>query len=216
MIAAPRPGSLVSRASRAHPAFAAGTDTLEEIHKRGEGCAGAATSRAASPYAFEDPADHSRVIGFEVDIVDGLARRLGVTARFHHCSWSNLVPSLERGDFDIIANGLEDMPARRDAAAVAPVLRVAETQRSNAALRTDRSEALSGKRVGTLSQTYAHRLLGIARSISCSTKAEPNRISTSRPVASTRCCSTTSWPIASAAESRRSNACPAMSPAAPT
>jgi len=38
------------------------------------------------------------VIGFEVDIMDGVARRLGVTARFHHCSWSNLVPSLERGD----------------------------------------------------------------------------------------------------------------------
>ena len=28
--------------------------------------------------------------------------------------WSNLVPSLERGDFDVIINGLEDTPALRE------------------------------------------------------------------------------------------------------
>jgi polar amino acid transport system substrate-binding protein len=142
-----------------HTAFAAGADTLDEIRTRGELRWGGDV-QGGEPYAFEDPRDPSTIIGFEVDIVDGLARRLGVTARFHHTSWSNLVPSLERGDFDIIANGLEDMPARRDTLLLSrPYFVYAETLavRRGSAYRS--LEALTGKRVGTLSQTYAHELL---------------------------------------------------------
>jgi polar amino acid transport system substrate-binding protein len=140
-------------------AFAAQADTLDEIRRRGELRWGG-DIQGGEPYAFEDPADRNHVIGFEVDIVDGIARRLGVTARFHHCSWSNLVPSLERGDFDIIANGLEDMPARRDTLRLSrPYFVYAETLaiRRGGAYRS--LDALAGKRVGTLSQTYAHELL---------------------------------------------------------
>jgi len=36
-----------------------------------------------------------------------------VRERFVHNDWSNLVPSLERGDFDLIVNGLEDTQALR-------------------------------------------------------------------------------------------------------
>ena len=138
---------------------AAHADTLDDVRKRGELRWGGDV-QGGEPYAFEDPKDPSHVIGFEVDIMDGVARRLGVIARFHHCSWSNLVPSLERGDFDVIANGLEDTPARRDTLRLSrPYFVYAETLavRRGGAFRS--LDALAGKRVGTLSQTYAHDLL---------------------------------------------------------
>jgi polar amino acid transport system substrate-binding protein len=146
------------------PAFAmvghgAAADTLAEVRARGELRWGG-DIQGGEPYAFEDPTDHTRVIGFEVDIIDGVARRLGVTARFRHCSWSNLVPSLERGDFDIIANGLEDTPARRDTLRLSrPYFIYAETLAVWRGSPYRSLDALRGKRVGTLNQTYAHDLL---------------------------------------------------------
>jgi polar amino acid transport system substrate-binding protein len=138
---------------------AAHADTLDDVRKRGELRWGG-DIQGGEPYAFEDPADHSHVIGFEVDIIDALARRLGVTARFHHCSWSNLVPSLERDDFDIIANGLEDTPAHRDMLLLSrPYFVYAETLavRRGSAYRS--LDDLAGKRIGTVNQTYAQELL---------------------------------------------------------
>jgi polar amino acid transport system substrate-binding protein len=68
--------------------------------------------QGGEPYAFQDPDDGSRLAGFEVEIADALARRLGVTARFVQNDWQMLVPALERGDCDIVMNGLEVTPAR--------------------------------------------------------------------------------------------------------
>ena len=71
--------------------------TLERIQKRGVITWGA-DIQGGEPYLWEDPADPSKIVGFEVDIMEALARRLGVKQRFVQHNWSNLVPSLERGD----------------------------------------------------------------------------------------------------------------------
>jgi len=134
-------------------------DTLADVRRRGELRWGGDV-QGGEPYAFEDPANPSHVIGFEVDIVDALARRLGVNARFTHCTWSNLVPSLERGDFDMIANGLEDTPVRRDTLRLSrPYFVYAETLAVRRGSPYRSLDALAGKRVGTLNQTFAHDLL---------------------------------------------------------
>src|SRR5438067_10283103 len=69
--------------------------------------------QGGEPYVFRDPRNPDKLVGFEVDLVRALAAKLGVRERFFQNDWSNLVPSLERGDFDIIVNGLEDTPALR-------------------------------------------------------------------------------------------------------
>src|SRR6267378_1735329 len=69
--------------------------------------------QGGEPYVFRDPRDPEKLVGFEVDLVRALAPSLGVRERFVHNDWSNLVPSLERGDFDLIVNGLEDTQALR-------------------------------------------------------------------------------------------------------
>ncbi|HSD88826.1 MAG TPA: ABC transporter substrate-binding protein/permease [Kofleriaceae bacterium] len=133
--------------------------TLDAIKKRGELTWGA-DLQGGEPYLYEDPAHPQRIIGFEVDIANELARRLGVKATFVQYNWSNLVPSLERGDFDIALNGLEATAERKERILLSdPYFTYAETL----AVRTDspyKSLAdLKGKRVGTLNQTYAHDLL---------------------------------------------------------
>src|SRR5262245_43894811 len=87
-------------------------DELAELRGRGELTWGG-DLQGGAPYVYEDP-DGNGIRGFEVDIAAALARRLGVRARFVQHDWSNLIPALERGDFDIALNGLEDTPARRE------------------------------------------------------------------------------------------------------
>ena len=92
--------------------------TLAAIRQRGEITWGGDV-QGGEPYVYEDPDHSDHVIGFEVDVMDAVARRLGVRARMVQYAWSNLVPSLERGDFDVIANGLEATAERRERAAAA-------------------------------------------------------------------------------------------------
>jgi polar amino acid transport system substrate-binding protein len=116
--------------------------------------------QGGEPYVFRDPRDPKKLVGFEVDLMHALAPRLGTREKFVQNDWSNLVPSLERGDFDLIVNGLEDTEALRRrillsrpyfAFAEQLVVRRGSTQRS--------LEALSGHRVGTLASSLAHQIL---------------------------------------------------------
>lgn len=116
--------------------------------------------QGGEPYVYESPREPGAIVGFEVDIAEALARELGVRAKFHQNDWSNLVPSLERGDFDIALNGLEDTKARRARLRLSrPYFVYGETLavRAGSALHT--LPELSGRRVGTLNQTVAQDLL---------------------------------------------------------
>ncbi|HMG55741.1 MAG TPA: ABC transporter substrate-binding protein/permease, partial [Kofleriaceae bacterium] len=133
--------------------------TLAAIRQRGEITWGGDV-QGGEPYVYEDPGHPDRIIGFEVDVMAGVARRLGVRSRMVQYGWSNLVPSLERGDFDVIANGLEATDERRERILLsAPYFVYAETL----TVRTDSDVRsvfdLAGKRVGTLNQTYAYDIL---------------------------------------------------------
>src|SRR2546428_1215749 len=116
--------------------------------------------RGGEPYVFRDPRDPSRLVGFEKELADLLGARLGRKPVFVHNDWSNLVPSLERGDFDVIINGLEDTPALRERILLSrPYFAFAEqlVVRRGSTLRS--LEALSGHRVGTLASSLAHQIL---------------------------------------------------------
>jgi polar amino acid transport system substrate-binding protein len=60
-----------------------------------------------APFAFLDPSDPARVIGFEVDIMEEIARRLGRTLELHRADWLALHDSLEAGRCDVLMNGFE-------------------------------------------------------------------------------------------------------------
>jgi polar amino acid transport system substrate-binding protein len=67
----------------------------------------AADAEGGAPYTFPDPRNPAKIIGFEVDLADALAARMGRKARFVQNQWDGLVPGLERGEYDVVINGLE-------------------------------------------------------------------------------------------------------------
>jgi polar amino acid transport system substrate-binding protein len=116
--------------------------------------------QGGEPYVFRDPRDPAKLVGFEVELAEALARKLGVRAHFVQNDWSNLVPSLERGDFDIILNGLEETPALEGRILLShPYFNFTEqlVVRKGARLRS--LYQLTGHRVGTLASSLAHQLL---------------------------------------------------------
>src|SRR5690348_2223720 len=99
--------------------------------------------------------------GFEVELADALARRLGVRAEFVQNDWQNLVPSLERGDFDVAMNGLEVTPARRARVAFSrPYYAFTETLVVPRDAPPVRGLAdMAGRRIGTLEGSLAYDLV---------------------------------------------------------
>src|SRR2546428_3176564 len=68
--------------------------------------------QGGEPYGFQAPGRPSGLSGFEVEIGGALAGRLGLAAEFVQNDWQTLIPSLERGDFDVALNGIEVTPQR--------------------------------------------------------------------------------------------------------
>jgi polar amino acid transport system substrate-binding protein len=135
-------------------------ETLTAVRDRGELVWGG-DLQGGEPYVFEDPHDPRQIVGFEVDIAAVIARELGLRdARFAQVEWSNLVPSLERGDVDVALNGLEDTPERRARLRLSrPYFIFHEILAVRRGSRARTLHDLRGKRVGTLNQTFALDLL---------------------------------------------------------
>ena len=111
-----------------------------------------------APFAFFDPNDPSRVIGFEVDIMEELARRLGRTPILERADWLALFDSLEANRCDILLNGFE---VNEERAAVArfsvPYFRYGQqiVVRVEDAARVRTLADLAGKRVAVLNGSAA-------------------------------------------------------------
>jgi polar amino acid transport system substrate-binding protein len=135
---------------------------LADVKQRGELRWGG-DLQGGEPFVFEDEKEPGKIKGFEVEIAESLARELGVRAKFMQNDWSNLVPALERGDFDIVLNGLEETAERRDRIRLSSAYYTyGETLAVRPGSRYASLTDLKGKRVGTLNQTVAHDLLKAA------------------------------------------------------
>ncbi|MFO0754429.1 MAG: ABC transporter substrate-binding protein/permease [Thermodesulfovibrionales bacterium] len=131
-----------------------------EVRKRGYLLWGVDVEGGA-PYAFPDPGDSSKLIGFEVDLAGAIARELGVTARPVQNAWDSLIPALERGDFDIAMNGIEITPQRAGRVLFSRPYYIYTEQlvvRKEESAITGLGQ-LKGRRVGTLSGTVAQTML---------------------------------------------------------
>ena len=142
------------------PSSAAAATTLERIKARGVLLWGS-DSEGGAPYVFPDPKEPGRLVGFELDIVDAIARELGVRQQLVQTAWDSLVPALERGDYDIAMNGLEIIPERLRRVLMSRPYYVYTLQLM---VRKDDNRIhsirdLPGRRVGTLAGATAHAML---------------------------------------------------------
>ena len=134
--------------------------TLEKIKKRGYILWGS-DAEGGAPYAFPDPKDPSKLIGFEVDLAEAIARELGVKARQAQNAWDSLIPALKRGDFDIVMNGIEITPQRQAEVLFSQAYYIYTEQ---LVVRKEETKIkdiddLKGKKVGTLSGAVAQDIL---------------------------------------------------------
>jgi polar amino acid transport system substrate-binding protein len=119
-------------------------------------------AEGGAPFVEADPRDPSKLVGFDVEIAELIARKLGRTPQFLQVQFTSLDQSAKRGDFAIGLSGIEDIPARRQSLAASipyyefrEVLTVREGDRGRYRSLAD----LQGRRVATLGGTMAYDLL---------------------------------------------------------
>ena len=122
----------------------------------------AGDAEGGAPYVEADPADPSRVVGFDVEIAELIAKGLGRTSQFVEIAFASIDQSIARGDAEVGLSGIEDTPAHRAAFAVTvPYYEFREvlSVRTADAGRFRTLADLKGRRVGTLGGTIAYEIL---------------------------------------------------------
>ena len=119
-------------------------------------------AEGGAPFVEADPNDPGKLVGFDVEVAELIARELGRRPLFVQIAFQSLDQSAIRGDFDIGLSGIEDTPARRAAVAASipyyrfqEVLTVRESDRERFRTLAD----LRGRRVATLGGTIAYEML---------------------------------------------------------
>lgn len=117
--------------------------------------------QGGAPYAFADPRDPSRVIGFEAEMAQALSRHLHRPMVRVQTNWESLIPTLDRGGIDFAMNGIELTPEHERAARFTRPYYVYQEQIvvRKGETRIHRLEDLRGMRVGTLTASEAERML---------------------------------------------------------
>ena len=92
---------LITLSALAQPAFAA--DALAAIRERGYIIA--AMEGTWAPWTYHDESD--KLVGYDVDVAEKIAERLGVKVSFVEGEWDGLFAGLDAGRYDIVVNGVE-------------------------------------------------------------------------------------------------------------
>src|SRR3981081_3358312 len=122
----------------------------------------AGDAEGGAPFVEADPSHPDTQVGFDVDIANLLARRLGRTPQFVMITFTSIDQSIERGDADIGLSGIEDTLTRR--ASLAPTIpyyafREVLSVRTADVSRFRTLADLRGRKVGTLAGTIAYDIL---------------------------------------------------------
>lgn len=106
------------------------------------------------PMEFKDPAT-AKLVGFDIDLGEALAARMGTTIKWEETSFDQMMSSLATGRVDIILSGMSDLPARRDAVKFIDYLKTGPqfyAMKENAAAFPS-MEGLCGKKIGASRRT---------------------------------------------------------------
>ncbi|MDB5847722.1 MAG: extracellular solute-binding protein family 3 [Rhodoferax sp.] len=106
------------------------------------------------PLEFKDPAS-GKLTGFDIELGEALAAKLGTTIKWEETSFDQMMSSLATGRVDIILSGMTDLPARRDAVKFIDYLKTGPqfyTMKDRSA-EFPNMLALCGKKVGASRRT---------------------------------------------------------------
>jgi polar amino acid transport system substrate-binding protein len=121
----------------------------------------AGDSEGGAPFIYQDPADPSKLVGAEVELMDLVGAQLGLKPVFVQNQWEGLIPGLDRGDYQVAVNAIEITPERQRQVAFSQPYFV--TYEQLAVRRGETSiaavEDLKGKKVGTYKGALAQEIL---------------------------------------------------------
>jgi len=66
-----------------------------------------------SPWTYHD--ENDKLVGFDTEIGEEIAKRMGVKANFIEGEWDGLLAGLSSGRYDIMINGIDITPERKEA-----------------------------------------------------------------------------------------------------
>jgi len=119
----------------------------------------AAAVDSNAPFAFYDK--NNRLTGFEYEIIEGIARHMAREPKFIQNSWDGLIPGLGRGLYDCVICGIEITAEKGQEVLFSNPYYITFEQlvvAKGTPAVTSLTE-LSGRKVGTLEQTAALRML---------------------------------------------------------
>lgn len=114
-----------------------------------------------APYVFADPSHPDVYVGYEKEMVDALAAAMNRRPELVPTSWETIVTSLQRGEFDVIVNGLEPTEDRAQFILFSKpyyIFQLQLTVRKNET-RIRSLDDCRNRTVGTLGNTAMSRLL---------------------------------------------------------
>ena len=91
------------------PAGSAGGDDFGLVS---EGTLTVATEGTYRPFSFHD--ETGALVGFDVEIAEAVADKLGLEVRFEETQWDAIFAGLDAGRFDVIANQVSINPEREE------------------------------------------------------------------------------------------------------
>lgn len=119
---------------------------LQELQQQGRLTVGTALT---APFEFHDP-ETGALVGFDVEIAKAIAARLGVPIEWKEMAFADLLPTLEKGEVDLVIAAMYITPERQQRVAMSDsylatglvmVVRATET-------RLNRADDLAGRVVG--------------------------------------------------------------------
>lgn len=121
----------------------------------------AADAESGAPYIFFDPNSPTNLVGFEVEIIQSIAKELNMEIEFIQTQWDGLVPGLARDNYDVVINGLEITEDRKNEVLFSIPYYFTFEQ---IVVRKDYDgienlEDMKGKAVGTLEGALAERIM---------------------------------------------------------
>ncbi len=131
-----------------------------------------AVSPTYPPLETRDPATNA-LTGFDIDLGEALAKKLGAKAAWQEGTFAQLIPSLQTGRADMILSGISDLPARRDSMDFIDYLNTGAqffVLKDSAATTMD---ALCGKKVGTVRSTNFPAFIAAWSTAHCEQAGKP-------------------------------------------
>jgi polar amino acid transport system substrate-binding protein len=114
-----------------------------------------------APYVYSDPAHPDKYIGYELEMVEAVAEAMNRRPEFVPTDWETIVTSLQRGEFDVVVNGLEPTGDRARVILFSKPYYIFQLQLTvrKSETRIHTLEDCRTHTVGTLGNTAASRLL---------------------------------------------------------